>query len=99
MPRIAGRIAASLGLLSAWLSLLLLGWTAAGAIHLLLVSAVALFPWRELGPADVAADQVAAAQVPAAQVPAAQVPAAHLPGPDEVGAPCAAAERDREVSD
>ena len=34
--------------LSAWLGLLLMGWTLGGAIHLLLVLAIVLFPWRRL---------------------------------------------------
>ena len=45
------RLALSFGLLSAWLALLLLGWSLGGAVHLLLVGALALFPWRRLGPA------------------------------------------------
>ena len=44
------RLALSFGLLSAWLALLLLGWTAWGAVHLLLVASLALFPWRLLRP-------------------------------------------------
>jgi hypothetical protein len=35
--------------LSAWLLLLLIGWTLAGAVHLLLVAALIAFPWRRLG--------------------------------------------------
>ena len=42
------RLALSFGLLSAWLALLLLGWSLGGAVYLLLVAAVALFPWRLL---------------------------------------------------
>jgi hypothetical protein len=42
------RLAASFGLLSAWLVLLLLGWSAGGAVYLLLLAALALFPWRAL---------------------------------------------------
>ena len=34
--------------LSAWLGLLLIGWTLGGAIHLLLALALVLFPWRRL---------------------------------------------------
>jgi len=34
--------------LSAWLGLLLAGWTFGGAIHLLLALALILFPWRRL---------------------------------------------------
>ncbi len=36
------------GLVSGWLVMLLVGWSLGGAIHLALVAAVALFPWREL---------------------------------------------------
>jgi hypothetical protein len=42
------RLAAACGLLSAWLFLLLLGWSAGGAVYLLLVAALVVFPWREL---------------------------------------------------
>ncbi len=48
------RAALALVSLSAWLVLLFNGWTAAGAIHLLLAAAAALFPWR----ATVAPDRV-----------------------------------------
>ena len=40
------RAALALAALSAWLVLLFIGWTATGAVHLLLASSVALFPWR-----------------------------------------------------
>lgn len=40
------RAALALAALSAWLVLLFVGWAAAGAVHLLLAAAVALFPWR-----------------------------------------------------
>lgn len=40
------RAALALAALSAWLVLLFSGWTIAGAVHLLLAAAVALFPWR-----------------------------------------------------
>ena len=46
------RLAASFGMLSLWLALLLMGWTAGGAVYLLLAGAVALFPWGELRGAD-----------------------------------------------
>ena len=42
------RLAASFGMLSLWLALLLMGWTAGGAVYLLLAGAVVLFPWRLL---------------------------------------------------
>jgi len=45
------RLALSFGLLSAWLALLLLGWSFGGAVYLLLVAALATFPWRLLRPA------------------------------------------------
>jgi hypothetical protein len=38
----------SLGLFSSWLALLFLGLALGGAIHLLLVAALALFPWLSL---------------------------------------------------
>ena len=43
-----GRLALSVALLSAWLALLMLGWSAGGAVYLLLVAALAVFPWRLL---------------------------------------------------
>jgi len=43
-----GRLALSVALLSAWLALLMLGWSAGGAVYLLLVAALAVFPWRAL---------------------------------------------------
>jgi hypothetical protein len=42
------RTAGAFALLSAWLVLLLLGWSAGGAVYLLLVAALVVFPWREL---------------------------------------------------
>jgi hypothetical protein len=42
------RLTASLALVSAWLVLLLLGHAFGGAVYLLLVGALAVFPWREL---------------------------------------------------
>ena len=54
------RLALSFGLLSAWLALLLLGWSFGGAVYLLLVAALALFPWRLLRPAVAAATPAAA---------------------------------------
>jgi fucose permease len=35
--------------LSAWLLLLLIGWTLGGVVHLLLALALIAFPWRRLG--------------------------------------------------
>lgn len=40
------RLLAGAALLGAWLYLFLLGRTAGGTIHLLLVAALALLPWR-----------------------------------------------------
>lgn len=40
------RAALSLAGLSAWVVALFVGWAGAGAVHLLLVAAVLLFPWR-----------------------------------------------------
>jgi hypothetical protein len=34
--------------LSAWLILLLTGWTLGGGVHLILVGACVAFPWREM---------------------------------------------------
>jgi hypothetical protein len=48
------RLFASVALVSAWLALLLLGWSLHGLVHLLLVAGVALFPWRTLGDDDAA---------------------------------------------
>jgi hypothetical protein len=35
-------------LLSAWLLLLMIGWTFGGAVYLLLPAALILFPWKSL---------------------------------------------------
>jgi hypothetical protein len=40
------RLVASCALLSTWLVLLLLGYAAGGAVHLLLAASLAAFPWR-----------------------------------------------------
>ena len=50
MPRLSesARLAVVGGLLSGWLVLLMSGWIVGGAVHLLPVAAVALFPWRLL---------------------------------------------------
>lgn len=42
------RAALSVGLLSTWLVLLMAGWAWGGAVHLLLVASLALFPWGSL---------------------------------------------------
>lgn len=42
------RAALAFASLSGWLTLLLLGVAAGGAVHLLLAAALALFPWRAL---------------------------------------------------
>ncbi len=41
------RASLALPLLSLWLVLLFAGWTLGGAVHLLLLAALVLFPWRE----------------------------------------------------
>ena len=41
------RLALSVALLAAWLVLLMSGVALGGAVHLLLVASLALFPWRE----------------------------------------------------
>ncbi len=41
-----GRAGLSLACLSAWLLLLFSGWAGGGAVHLLFLAALALFPWR-----------------------------------------------------
>ena len=41
------RLTLSVALLSAWLILLLSGFALGGAIHLLLLASLVLFPWRE----------------------------------------------------
>ena len=46
------RLVTSVALISGWLALLLLGWSAHGAVYLLLVAGLALFPWRALGAPD-----------------------------------------------
>jgi hypothetical protein len=43
-----GRLAAAFALLSAWLVLLLVGSPLGAAVYLLLVAALAVFPWRLL---------------------------------------------------
>ena len=45
-----GRAAAALLLFSAWMGLLFAGFLLHGALHLLLVAAALLFPWRALAP-------------------------------------------------
>jgi len=45
-----GRAAAALLLFSAWMGLLFAGFLLHGALHLLLVAAALLFPWRSLAP-------------------------------------------------
>ena len=41
------RLTFSVAALSAWLILLLSGFALGGAVHLLLVASLALFPWRQ----------------------------------------------------
>ncbi|HLX07577.1 MAG TPA: hypothetical protein VKY89_06910 [Thermoanaerobaculia bacterium] len=45
-----GRAAAALLLFSAWMGLLFAGFLFRGALHLLLVGAALLFPWRSFAP-------------------------------------------------
>lgn len=42
------RLATSAILFSAWMALLFFGWAFGGAIHILLLASVALFPWKAL---------------------------------------------------
>jgi hypothetical protein len=44
----AVRAVVASALLSAWLILLLAGWSFGGAVYLLLAAALILFPWRQL---------------------------------------------------
>jgi hypothetical protein len=44
--RTGARAALSTAALSAWVVALFTGWVLGGAVHLLLVAAIALFPWR-----------------------------------------------------
>jgi hypothetical protein len=46
------RAALALASASAWLTLLLAGRTAGGAIHLFLLAGLLLFPWRALAAQD-----------------------------------------------
>jgi hypothetical protein len=48
MQRGTWRATLSFGLISLWLVLLLSGHAARGAVHLLLLAAIVLFPWRWL---------------------------------------------------
>jgi len=43
------RLAISAILFSAWMALLFFGWTPGGAVHLLLLASLVLFPWKVLG--------------------------------------------------
>jgi hypothetical protein len=42
------RLALAFGLLSAWLFLLLIGWSFGGWVYLLLAASLAAFPWDQL---------------------------------------------------
>jgi hypothetical protein len=44
----AVRAVISSALLSAWLILLFAGWSFGGVVYLLLIAALAVFPWRQL---------------------------------------------------
>ena len=52
-----GRAAGALLLFSGWMGLLFAGFLLHGALHLLLVAAAWLFPWRSLGPPAAPAGQ------------------------------------------
>jgi hypothetical protein len=45
---VAARLLLAFLALSAWIQLLFLGFDLGGAVHLLLVGALALFPWRSV---------------------------------------------------
>jgi hypothetical protein len=45
MRRPLARAVSALLLFSGWMALFFAGWTAGGALHLLLLAALALFPW------------------------------------------------------
>ena len=57
MPTSTRRLAGVALALSAWLVLLFCGVALGGAIHLLLLVALAAFPWRELRPVAPAAGE------------------------------------------
>jgi hypothetical protein len=44
----AVRAGLGLSLVSSWLTLLFVGWTLGGGVHLLLAAALVIFPWRDL---------------------------------------------------
>jgi hypothetical protein len=50
VPRATARATIALGLVGLWMALLFAGLAAGGAVHLLLLAAVAVFPWRALKP-------------------------------------------------
>jgi hypothetical protein len=50
MLRPLARAALALLLFTAWLALLFAGHAAGGAVHLLLLGALALFPWKATAP-------------------------------------------------
>lgn len=60
------RAAVSLACLSGWMVLLFAGWVGGGAVHLLFLGALALFPWRALaaGPAAQSRTDTGAPQSP-----------------------------------
>ena len=48
VPRATARATIALGLVGLWMALLFAGLAAGGAVHLLLLAALAVFPWRAL---------------------------------------------------
>lgn len=50
VPRPTARATIALGLVGLWMALLFAGLAAGGATHLVLVAALAIFPWRALRP-------------------------------------------------
>ncbi|MFP3941034.1 MAG: hypothetical protein ACLF0P_12055 [Thermoanaerobaculia bacterium] len=60
------RAAFSLAGLSTWMVLLFAGWIGGGAVHLLFLASLALFPWRALaaGPAAQGRTDTGAPQSP-----------------------------------
>lgn len=51
-PTPLARLLASAALISAWLVALLVGWTLGGAVYLLLLTALAVFPWQSVRSRD-----------------------------------------------
>ncbi len=45
----ASRVVTAMALIAAWLILLFTGWTLGGAVHLLLLASLVVFPWSGAG--------------------------------------------------